>query len=127
MTQEAKNKRDQLAALMQEMQDDQNVAIREAASFLGSTEAKEFQARIDGFQQRTVPGQHFDMIFGSLAKVIDSTAETCRQLVELEIAPARQPDAQEQAVEKAPPVEPAEPAPTEAQLVEQGEKQEPAA
>lgn len=73
--------RDQLAALMKTQETDQDNAIREALSFFGSSDAKAFYDKVASFRDRTVPNSHFDQVFSSLLRVVDSTKEMAATVV----------------------------------------------
>lgn len=65
--------REQLQALIAEVQADQTIALEELDAFLGSeTEGGAFVTKLEEIRNRTLPGGQHDQILGSLLQVIAS-------------------------------------------------------
>jgi hypothetical protein len=65
-------KRDQLAALMEDIRVEQNAAVTEASSYFKSDEPINFRNKLIDFQKRTLPGSQFDQVFAAVISVYDS-------------------------------------------------------
>lgn len=72
-------KREQMNALMEEMRTAENIAMAEARELFVSEDMVTFAAKMNEFRDQTIPGSHFDQLFGALINVVTSVTTALNQ------------------------------------------------
>lgn len=78
------NLRDQFNTLMEQMRADEAGAVKSFIALAASDDMGILLDQLKVFQQKTIPGGHYDQIIGSMVSVISQTRNMAMQTIEME-------------------------------------------